>query len=44
MKAFRGVDASAAQPVRNKLQDPNTMYMSDAEYKNYLRRQKLNNY
>jgi hypothetical protein len=44
MRAFQGVDASAAQPVRNKLQDPNTMYMSDAEYKNYLRRQKLNNY
>jgi hypothetical protein len=44
MRAVQGVDASAAQPVRNKLQDPNTMYMSDAEYKNYLRRQKLNNY
>ena len=40
----QGVDPSTSQPVRTKLQDPNTMYMSDAEYKNYLRRQKLNNY
>jgi hypothetical protein len=44
MRAVQGVDPSTSQPVRTKLQDPNTMYMSDAEYKNYLRRQKLNNY
>jgi hypothetical protein len=32
-----GDDSGASMSVPNKLQDPNALYMSDKEYKNYLR-------
>jgi uncharacterized short protein YbdD (DUF466 family) len=41
MRAMQGVDDSASMAVPNKLQDPNALYMSDKEYKNYLRSKRL---
>lgn len=37
MRAMRGVDDSASMAEPSRMQDPKTMYMSDKEYKNYLR-------
>jgi len=36
-----GDDSGASMAVPNKLQDPNALYMSDKEYKNYLRSKRL---
>ena len=41
MRAMQGVDPTASMAVPSKLQDPSTMYMSDKEYKNYLRSKRL---
>ena len=42
MRAYmQGVDPTASMAVPSKLQDPSTMYMSDKEYKNYLRSKRL---
>lgn len=41
MRAMRGVDDSASMAEPSRMQDPSTMYMSDKEYKNYLRSKRL---
>lgn len=41
VRSMTGVDPRAGKSVLRKAQDPETLYMSDAEYKNYLRRQRL---
>jgi len=41
MRAMRGVDDSASMAEPSRMQDPKTMYMSDKEYKNYLRSKRL---
>jgi hypothetical protein len=41
-RAMTGVDPRAGTAVLGKAQDPNTVYMSNEAYKNYLRRQRLN--
>ena len=41
MRAMRGVDDSASMAEPSRMQDPSTIYMSDKEYKNYLRSKRL---